>query len=151
MDDRLSVLVVDDEADIRTIVGLNLGLAGMDFGEAVNGQEAVEMLRSGKWKGCILDLAMPEMDGFEVLRHLNSEGILETTSVVVLSANGAPATAIEAMELGAHAHLSKPFSPSAVAQTMRELIDLSPEEREERRREMMSRAADLDRLGVNTV
>ncbi len=151
MAQRLNVLVVDDETDIRTIVGLNLGLAGMEFGEAADGQEALSMLRSQRWDGCILDLAMPEMNGFEVLEHLRDEGLLEKTSVVVLSANGAPSTAIEAMEMGAHAHLSKPFSPTAVAQTMRELLDLGPEEREVRRQEMMSRAADLDRLGVKTV
>ena len=151
MTERRSVLVVDDEADIRMIVGMNLGLAGLEFGEAPDGQEALEMLRSGHWDGCILDLTMPEMDGFEVLRHLSEEKILDRTSVVVLSANGAPSTAIEAMTLGAHAHLSKPFSPAAVAQTMRELLDASPEERAERRQEMIERASNLDRLGVKTV
>jgi hypothetical protein len=55
------------------------------------------------------------------------------------------------MQLGAHSHLSKPFSPTAVAQSMRELLDLSPEERAERRQEMIERASNLDRLGVNTV
>ena len=151
MSERRSVLVVDDESDIRMIVGMNLGLAGLEFGEASDGQEALQMLRSGSWDGCILDLAMPEMTGFEVLEHLRDENILERTSVVVLSANGAPATAIEAMELGAHAHLSKPFSPGAVAQTIRELLDLAPEERAERRLEMIERASNLARLGVKTV
>ena len=151
MSDRRSVLVVDDEADIRMIVGMNLGLAGLEFGEAPDGQDALEMLRSGNWDGCILDLAMPEMNGFEVLEHLRDENILDRMSVVVLSANGAPATAIEAMKLGAHAHLSKPFSPGSVAQTIRELLDLSPEERAERRQEMIERASNLDRLGVKTV
>ena len=151
MEDRLSVLVVDDEDDIRMIVGMNLGLAGLEFGEAADGEVALEMLRSGNWDGCILDLAMPELNGFEVLEHLRDENILERTSVVVLSANGAPATAIEAMQLGAHAHLSKPFSPMAVAQTMRELLDLSAEERAVRRQEMIDRATNLDRLGVSTI
>lgn len=126
-------------------------MVGIGFGEAGDGGEALEMLRSGEWDGCILDLAMPEMDGFEVLEHLRDEDILDRTSVVVLSANGAPATAIQAMQLGAHAHLRKPFSPAAVAQTMRELLDLAPEERAERRLELINRATDLDRLGVTTV
>ena len=151
MNARRSVLVVDDEEDIRLIVGMNLGLAGMDFGEATDGEEALDMLRSGRWDGCILDLMMPGMDGLEVLTHLRDEHLLDTTGVVVLSANGAPATAIHAMKIGAHAHLSKPFSPGAVAQTMRELLDLSPEERAVRRDEMIERASNLDRLGVKTV
>lgn len=151
MKDRFSVLVVDDESDVRTIVGLNLRLAGMDFGEAANGVEALRMLRSGEWDGCILDLTMPGLSGVEVLEHLSGDGTLERTGVIVLSANGAPASAVAAMQKGAHTYLSKPFSPPAVAQTMRELLGLSPSERATRREQMIERAGNLDRLGVSTV
>lgn len=145
------VLVADDEGDIRVIVGLNLDLAGMDFGEAKNGSEALRFLRSGDWDACILDLAMPNVDGFDVLRALKDEGIIDEIAVIVLSAKGTPAVAIEALELGAHAHLTKPFSPAAVAQAVEELIGLSPEERRQRRQEMIERAGDLSRLGLRTV
>lgn len=145
------VLVVDDEGDIRQIVGLNLDLAGMEFGEARDGGEALECLRSGDWDACILDLAMPEVDGFDVLRALNDEGIIDKLAVIVLSAKGAPSIAIEALQLGAHAHLTKPFSPAAVAQAVEELIALTPDERRERRQEMIERAGALGRLGLRTV
>lgn len=145
------VLVVDDEGDIRVIVGLNLGLAGMEFGEASDGSEALEYLRTGEWDACILDLAMPEVDGFGVLKSLRDEGIVDDLAVIVLSAKGSPTVAIEAMELGAHAHLTKPFSPAAVAQAVEELIELTPDQRRERRREMIERAGTLSRLGLRTV
>lgn len=145
------VLVVDDEGDIRVIVGLNLGLAGLEFGEAANGYEALQILRAGGWDACILDLSMPEMDGFDVLDALRTEEILDELAVIVLSAKGAPAVAIEAMQRGAHAHLTKPFSPAAVAQIVEELIDLTPAERRSRRNEMIQRAGTLDRLGLRTV
>lgn len=145
------VLVVDDEGDIRVIVGLNLDLAGMEFGEARDGTEALECLRSGEWDACILDLAMPELDGFEVLRAMTDEGIVDQLAVIVLSAKGSPSVAIEALQLGAHAHLTKPFSPAAVAQAVEELIELTPEQRRERRREMIERAGALSRLGMRTV
>ena len=148
---RPRVLVVDDEGDIRVIVGLNLGLAGMEFGEARDGDEALDFLRTRTWDACILDLAMPTVDGFEVLRALSNEGITDQIAVIVLSAKGSPAVAIEALELGAHAHLTKPFSPGAVAQTVEELISLDPAERRERRREMIERAGNLSRLGLGTV
>ena len=148
---RPRVLVVDDEGDIRVIVGLNLGLAGMEFGEARDGNEALDSLRTRNWDACILDLAMPTVDGFEVLRALTEEGIIDQIAVIVLSAKGSPAVAIEALELGAHAHLTKPFSPGAVAHTVEELISLGPDERRERRREMIARAGDLSRLGLGTV
>lgn len=145
------VLVVDDEGDIRVIVGLNLGLAGLEFGEARNGAEALQTLRAGHWDACVLDLSMPEMDGFEVLDALTSDGTIDDLAVVVLSAKGAPAIAIQAMQRGAHAHLTKPFSPAAVAQIVQELIDLTPEERRARRDEMIERAGTLGRLGLRTV
>lgn len=145
------VLVVDDEPDIRTVVGLNLRLAGMEFGEAKDGKEALTMLRSGGWDACLLDLMMPGTDGYGVLRGLRSTGLLEEVAVIVLSAKGSPAAALSALELGAHAYLIKPFSAPAISQTIFELIDLTPREREVRRRESIRRAGDLERLGVPIV
>ena len=151
MSKQQRVLVVDDEGDIRVIVGLNLDLAGMEFGEATDGAEALEFLRTGDWDACILDLAMPDVDGFDVLKKLRDEGITDEIAVIVLSAKGSPSVAIEALELGAHAHLTKPFSPAAVAQAVQELIGLTPEERRQRRSEMIERAGNLSRLGMRTV
>lgn len=145
------VLVVDDDADIRTIVGLNLGLAGMQTGEASNGAEAVEQLATGDWDACILDLAMPNTDGMTALRQLKANGTLDELVVVILSATSSPARAIEGMKVGAHAHLTKPFSPAAVATLLQELIDLSPEERTKRRMGLLERAGELERLGIQTV
>lgn len=146
------VLVVDDDPDIRTIVGLNLTLAGMEIGEASNGQEALDQLTTGTWDACVLDLAMPQTDGMTALRELSKENLLhEQLVVVVLSATSTPARAIEGMKVGAHAHLTKPFSPAAVAGILQELIDLSPEEREERRQSMLERASQMERLGMTTV
>lgn len=145
------VLVVDDDPDIRTIVGLNLGLAGMDTGEAGNGSEALEKLEAEEWDACVLDLAMPQTDGMTALRELRDKGRLKELVVVVLSATSSPSRAIEGLELGAHAHLTKPFSPAAVAGVLQELIDLSPDERDARRKSMLSRAGEMERLGMTTV
>ncbi|MGH2806822.1 MAG: response regulator [Actinomycetota bacterium] len=151
MSESPRVLVIDDEPDIRMIVGMNLTLAGMEFAEAEDGRVAIEKLSGESWDGCILDLAMPEADGFEVLKAMQKMDLIDRMGILVLSANGAPTTAIEAMDLGAHTHLAKPFAPASVAQAMRELIELTPEQRIERREEMKERAGNLDRLGVNTV
>lgn len=145
------VLVVDDDPDIRKIVGLNLGLAGMEIGEAANGREALDLLTSGRWDACVLDLAMPETDGMTALKRLRDQNRLGDLVVVVLSATSSPKTAIEGMEIGAHAHLTKPFSPVAVAGVVQELIDLTPSERDERRKSMLERAVQMQRLGMTTV
>ena len=145
------VLVVDDDDDIRTIVGLNLTLAGMDVGEASNGSEALEKLATDRWNACVLDLAMPQTDGMTALRRMRDEGLLDDLVVIVLSATSSPQRAMEGLELGAQAHLTKPFSPAAVATVLQELIALSPEQRDERRRSMLSRAEEMARLGMTSV
>lgn len=147
----LRVLVVDDEPDIRTVVGLNLKLAGMEYGEAADGRAAIDMLRDEKWDACLLDLMMPGIDGYGVLRAMRADGITARMAMIVLSAKGTPAAAMSALELGAHTHLTKPFSAQAIAQTVHELIDMTPEQRESRRLDAIKRAGDLDRLGVPTV
>lgn len=150
-DGQARVLVVDDDADIRTIVSLNLGLAGMETGEASNGQEALEMLTSDEWDACVLDLAMPQTDGLTALKQLRDVGKLDELVVIVLSATSSPARAIEGLSIGAHAHLTKPFSPAAVAGVIQEIIDLSPVERDQRRKSMLARASEMERLGMTQV
>jgi DNA-binding NtrC family response regulator len=139
--DRKRVLVVDDEPYIRLVVGLNLYLAGMSYGEARNGRDALDKLFGERWDACILDLAMPQADGFQVLREMQAAGLLEKVPVIVLSARSTPNVAFEALANGAHEHLVKPFAPADVAQAVIDLIKLPPEAREERRRRMMTRAA----------
>lgn len=148
---KLRVLLVDDEIDIRTLIGLNLGLSGIDFGEASDGIEALEKIRAGGWDACLLDLMMPKSDGFSVLKALTEEGRTDEIAIIVLSARNAPSSAVQALELGAHAHLAKPFSPGAVAQIVEELAGMSPDQREARRVEALARAGTLERLGMPTV
>lgn len=145
------MLVCDDDDDIRMVVGLNLDLAGMSYGEAGSGEEALQCLRTGDWDALVLDLMMPEMDGLAVLKTMKAESLTGNTAVVVLSGEGSPVMAIEALKIGAHSYLTKPFSPIAVAQALGELIDMPPGEREDRRREAIERAGTLERLGLPSV
>lgn len=89
---------------------------------------------------------MPHSDGFAVLRMLAESVDLGHVTVVILSAGGSPETALEAMKLGAHANLTKPFSPAAVAELVRELIALPADEREARRQEQLLRAEEPARI-----
>lgn len=143
----MRALVVDDEQDIRTIMGLNLRLAGIEADEAADGDDALELLRTRRYDAVLLDLAMPKTDGYSVLRTIAAEG-LGGIPVVVLSARATPSDAVEALELGADMHIVKPFSPAAVAGMVKELIALDPAERARRRRLLIERAGALDRLGV---
>ncbi len=144
------VLICDDEPDIRTVVGLNLRLVGMDFGEAADGNELLETFDKGQWDALVLDLMMPNSDGFEVLERLKAREESDLT-IIVLSAHHSPPAAIKALQLGAHAHLTKPFSPVAVAQMLDELIGMTPAQREARRLDAIERATTLERIGMPTV
>ena len=150
-DQRPQVLIVDDNEDIRTILGINLGLAGLGYAEATDGRQALSMLRTHDYDACILDLTMPRTSGFEVLRDLARGGRIDRPAVIVLSARGAPADALEALTLGAHAHLTKPFSPSDLTELVRRLVSLAPQKRQQRRLKAMERASSLDRYGVRSV
>lgn len=140
-------LVVDDEQDIRTIMGLNLRLEGIETDEAADGDEAIAALRAQRYDAVLLDIAMPKTDGYAVLRAIAGEG-LGDMPIVVLSARGSPTDAIEALELGADMHVVKPFSPAAVAGMVKELIALDPGERARRRQALIERGGALNRLGV---
>lgn len=146
---RPRVLICDDDPDIRTVVGLNLGLVGMEFGEARDGDEALAAIEAG-WDALILDLMMPGRDGFDVLRALGERDIGDL-AIIVLSARSTPQTAHQALELGAHAHVTKPFSPAALSQLVEELIALDAEQRKRLRDDALVRASRFERMGIPTI
>ncbi len=106
------ILVVDDEKALRESISDYLQDAGYRSETAANGLEAVEMLRSKKYDGLIIDLNMPEMNGFEVMERIAPEN--PNMPIVVLSGIGIIEKAVEAIRKGAWDFLSKPISSFSV-------------------------------------
>lgn len=106
----MKVLVVDDEADVRALVGSALGYAQGDVEvlEAGDGDEALAVARAQAPDIVVLDLMMPGRDGFSVLEQLRRES---TVPVIVLTARGLEHDKIRGLELGADDYMVKPFSP----------------------------------------
>ena len=100
------VLVVDDDPDIREVVALILEDEGFRVETAVNGAEALEIVRSNPPSGILLDMMMPVMDGPTFLRAWQSEAPSRRVPVVVMSANQ---KAVDALTLGAATFIQKPF------------------------------------------
>ncbi len=120
------ILVCDDEEGVRTFVAESLERDGHEVVQAANGREALRDAREEPFDVVITDLKMPEVDGMTVVRTLRTEQ--PDVELVVLTAHGDVASAVEAMKLGVYDYLQKPLSsPAAV----RELVKGALARREE--------------------
>ena len=103
-----SILVVDDKARIRTIIRKYAEFEGHTVTEACDGMEAVNMCRNGKYDIIIMDIMMPELDGFSACREIRKNS---QTPIIMLSARGEEYDKINGFELGIDDYVVKPFSP----------------------------------------
>ena len=106
-----SVLVVEDEREIRELLRRYLELAGLPVLTAAGGAEAIRMLNEGAARLVLLDLGLPDLDGEEVLRAALAAG---EVPVIVLTARSAAEDRIRGLTLGADDYVTKPFSPTEV-------------------------------------
>ena len=103
------ILVVDDEENIRQLVRKYANFEGYKVTEAADGMEALEICRQCSFDLIILDVMMPELDGFSALRRIRQED--RRTPVLMLSARGEEYDRIHGFELGVDDYVVKPFSP----------------------------------------
>ncbi|PUU88813.1 response regulator transcription factor [Halanaerobium sp.] len=106
------ILVVDDEKNIRLVVGKSLEKAGFDVDYAVDGVQAVEKANDINPDLILLDLRLPKMNGFLVLEALKSDTSTEEIPVIILSALSAEDDVQKVISLGAEDFLVKPISQS---------------------------------------
>ena len=107
-----SVLVVDDSEMNRDMLCSLLEADGHKTAVAENGRLAVELIKAKPFDLVLLDVMMPEMNGYQVLEHLKSDSSLRDIPVIVLSALGEIGSAVRCIELGAEDYLPKPFEPT---------------------------------------
>jgi DNA-binding NtrC family response regulator len=119
--ERKSVLVVDDEKNIRLTLSRALEGIDVDVTAAVNGEEALAALADRHIDVVLLDLRMPGMDGIEVLRHVARE--FPAIRVIIITAYGTVDRAVDAMKLGAVDFIEKPVTPAEVRSRVTELLD----------------------------
>ena len=103
------LLITDDEAAIRTLIAKYAAFEGYETDEAENGMQAVEKCRSGGYDLVILDIMMPELDGFSAARELKK--LDPALPIILLSARGEEYDRINGFEIGADDYVVKPFSP----------------------------------------
>jgi adenylate cyclase len=104
-----SILIVDDDLFCRTILSATLSEQGYSIEVAEDGKEGLEKLRKGAFDLVLLDLLMPEMDGFETLEWIKSENL--SVPVIVISGEHDLDSVVGCIEMGAMDYLTKPFDP----------------------------------------
>ena len=113
MDQKKTILIVEDEKNIVDILRFNLQREGFDTREAYDGQMGLELARSARPDLILLDVMLPKMNGFDVCRTLREEG--DNVPVIILTAREEETDKVLGLEIGADDYITKPFS-------MRELI-----------------------------
>jgi DNA-binding response OmpR family regulator len=115
------LLIVDDEEGIRSLVRMTLDGGAFQILEARDGSQALEIARKHHPDIVLLDVMLPDISGIEVCRALKSDPLMDSTTVVMLTAKAQHSDVDEAEDAGADGYFTKPFSPIALVQRV-ELI-----------------------------
>ena len=110
MEQKKTVLIVEDEKNIVDIIHFNLQRTGYNTLEAYDGEAGLAMARAKKPDLILLDVMMPKMMGFDVCRALRAEG--DNVPVIILTAREEEADKVLGLELGADDYVAKPFDPA---------------------------------------
>ncbi len=148
-----SILIVDDDAESATIVSLLLEQRGYLASVALTGEEALTLLQQGNFDLVLLDLIMPEMNGFQTLAQIRADARLRDIPVIIISGLADMNTVVKGIEMGADDFLPKPFNPvllRARVETCLEKKRLHDKEAAYLRQIQLERE-NTDRLLLNTL
>jgi two-component system NtrC family sensor kinase len=150
---RGNLLVVDDNAANRDILKRHLERQQYGVSTAHDGEECLRLLDSGTFDLVLLDVLMPVMDGFEVLRRMRANPAMRETPVVMISALDETAGVVRCIEMGAEDYLTKPFDPVLLSARIGASLEKKRLRDEERRRagELQSALDELRRTQAQLV
>lgn len=116
---KYRVLVVDDESDMRQLVGMYLDNFGYEWGKAENGKEALKKLETDHYDFVVLDIMMPEMDGLSVCKEIRKTS---DVPIIFLTAKGEEWNRVNGLRMGADDYIVKPFSPGELVARMEAVL-----------------------------
>jgi two-component system cell cycle response regulator DivK len=119
------ILVVEDNLDNYELVHAILEFAGYDTFLAVNGQDGVYAARKQKPDLILMDMSLPEMDGWEATRHIREDPETAQIPMVAITAHTLPQERKRALEAGVDAYLSKPFDAHQFIQLVEKTLEIS--------------------------
>jgi DNA-binding response OmpR family regulator len=115
---RRSVLVVEDDPELNSLVGAYAQICGFHYVSALNGARALFEARENIPSAIILDLMLPDIDGFEICRRLKKDPTTSHIPVIILTALDDPAQRDQGRACGAAEYLTKPFDPDRLIQSI---------------------------------
>jgi phosphate regulon transcriptional regulator PhoB len=121
------ILIVDDEPDLVELASYNLKKEGFSVSSAVDGEEALQMIRGKHFDLILLDLMLPGIHGIELCRILKNNPKTENIAVVMLTAKGEVSDKVHGLESGADDYITKPFSPKELIARVKAVLRRSGE------------------------
>jgi len=121
------ILIVDDEAHIRMLIGQTLEELeddGVEFLTAENGEMALEIIQKENPQLVFLDVMMPKMNGMEVCRRVKKELGMDKVFIVLLTAKGQETDRQKGLDVGADVYMTKPFDPEVLLNKAREVLGI---------------------------
>jgi CheY-like chemotaxis protein len=120
------VLVVDDSEVIRTLIAVNLELEGFEVVQAVDGLDALEKVNEVQPDVITIDVKMPRLDGFDTVERLRADPRTAAMKVAMVTACAQADDLRRGDEVGVDAYVTKPFDPSTLVRTVRDLVARQP-------------------------
>ncbi|ACR80261.1 MULTISPECIES: response regulator transcription factor [Kosmotoga] len=144
---KKNILVIDDEPSIVELLSFNLKKEGYDVLKAYDAEEALKIVEDNDVDMFIVDIMLPGMDGFELVRNLRSTEKHRHTPVIFLSAKSEEFDKVLGLELGADDYITKPFSVREALARIRAIfrrIQQSVQAKEERPKKITARDLEID-------
>lgn len=117
------ILIVDDEPHILTAISFLLTQKGYEVDKATNGRQALQKVQTSVPDIVILDVMMPELDGFEVARHIRQHAKFDALRIIFLTARGTQEDRFRGYETGGEVYLTKPFDNDQLLQTVQDVLE----------------------------
>jgi len=118
------ILVVDDESALTELIDFHLSRAGYEVSTAASGWEAIDAVKQSRPDMMLLDLMLPDLDGFGVCEILRRDPLTATIPIIIVSAWASPDSRSLGLELGALDYLTKPFSPRDLVERVHRLLQV---------------------------
>ncbi len=140
------ILVVDDDPTMVRLINVNLKLNDYEVLEATSGERALEIIAREPLDLVVLDIMMPGVDGWQVLKNIRSREETKELPVILVTAKTQDSDVIRGWELGADEYIIKPFNPLLLVEVIKIVLDRSYEERLEKRKKQKEKLEVLRNL-----